>query len=159
MPVIGTTIGGIVGSVAGGILGADGMEALSQKLLGLNLDNRIDNTAKPLNCKLETENNRRNFSDSRKQGSNHAIRRDSALAMVDPASKTKAVDIEKVKAALHALTQVATPRTTRKSFQVNSTTKSPKIRMFQTKPRKPLTPGCTRRSSRQRQIARQSPLM
>jgi hypothetical protein len=103
VPVIGTTIGGIVGSIAGGILGSDGMEALSQKLLGLNSDNRIDNTAKlpTVNSKPKTIEETLATVGSL-QGSNHAIRRDSALAMVDPASKTKAVDIEKVK-ALHAL--------------------------------------------------------
>ena len=103
VPVIGTTIGGIVGSIAGGILGADGMEALSQKLLGLNSDNRIDNTAKlpTVNSKPKTIEETLATVGSL-QGSNHAIRHDSALAMVDPASKTKAVDIEKVK-ALHAL--------------------------------------------------------
>jgi hypothetical protein len=79
------------------------MEALSQKLLGLNSDNRIDNTAKlpTVNSKPKTIEETLATVGSL-QGSNHAIRRDSALAMVDPASKTKAVDIEKVK-ALHAL--------------------------------------------------------
>jgi hypothetical protein len=43
---VGTAIGGIVGSIGGSILGADGMEALSQKLLGLNSDNRTDNSSK-----------------------------------------------------------------------------------------------------------------
>ena len=112
VPVVGTAIGGIVGSIGGGILGADGMEALSQKLLGLNSDNRIDNSSKipKANPDKPQTIEQTLATIGSLQGSNHAIRRDSALAMVDETSKTKAVDIEKVK-ALHALNASSSTKT------------------------------------------------
>lgn len=112
VPVVGTAIGGIVGSIGGSILGADGMEALSQKLLGLNSDNRTDNSSKipKANPDKPQTIEQTLATIGSLQGSNHAIRRDSALAMVDETSKTKAVDIEKVK-ALHALNASSSTKT------------------------------------------------